>query len=67
MCLYLGIVAEVKRRGSKLCRPVIFPNANEMPSAVVKLMEMCWNDTENERPTFKAIRSYIKKNIQEGG
>lgn len=60
------IVNRVKSRESIPCRPVLFQDMGDLKPEVIQLMESCWHDNEFQRPTFGAVRSYIKKNIQQG-
>ncbi|WAR02467.1 ANPRA-like protein [Mya arenaria] len=63
---FRDIVNRVRAKESDPCRPVIFSDGADLSPAVVKLMQSCWHDNELERPSFSVIRSYIKKNIQQG-
>lgn len=52
-------------RKGEFIRPVILEEDDISPK-VTKLMQQCWSSNESERPVFTVIRSYIKKNVQEG-
>ncbi|XP_053376167.1 atrial natriuretic peptide receptor 1-like [Mercenaria mercenaria] len=60
------IVGRVKNRENDPCRPELFTDIQEVSPEVIKLMQLCWLDNENERPSFNIIKSFIKKNIQHG-
>ena len=57
------LVEQVQKRMRNPCRPKIYTESQDVTPAVVKLMQLCWSDNELERPTFRNIRHYIKKNI----
>jgi len=62
----IDLIERVKARDTTPCRPVLFTDNEEVIADSIKLMQMCWCDNESERPTFSAIRSYLKKHIQKG-
>ena len=59
------IIGRVRNRENNPCRPEIFSD-EDVVSEVKKLMQLCWLDTESERPSFPIIKNFIKKNIQHG-
>lgn len=58
-------VIELVRKGSSPpYRPEIPNNAIEIEPTMVDFMKTCWEEHPDDRPTFTAAKSYIRKNCK---
>lgn len=53
-----GIIVRVAARETPSFRPVV--GNRDCPEELTELMERCWSDNPDERPTFEMIRSIIR-------
>lgn len=52
------IIARVAARENPPFRPVV--GTRDCPEELAELMERCWSDNPEDRPTFEMIRSIIR-------
>ncbi|WAR14307.1 GCY13-like protein, partial [Mya arenaria] len=53
-------------QGDELYRPRTDEDFGQVKSHIIRLMQLCWKESPNERPSFAIIKAYMKKNIQHG-
>lgn len=54
------VVARVRARESPPLRPVVSAG-RDCPEALLDLMERCWADASDDRPSFENIRSEVRR------
>lgn len=52
------IIARVASKETPAFRPAV--SQRDCPEDLIELMEKCWSDNCDERPSFEAIRSTIR-------
>lgn len=58
MTYFTEIVSRVAARETPPFRPAVSPR--DCPEELKELMEKCWNDNPDDRPSFENIRSLLR-------
>lgn len=58
MIEYVEIIARVASRENPPFRPAI--QVRDCPEDLINLMENCWSDNPDDRPTFEVIKDTVR-------